>query len=297
MESASAPAGNAPAPAPTTALATPIPEAPAAKAPEGPSNSYPATDWRHTLPDDVREEASLKLMQDVPSLAKSYLHAQKMVGANKVPLPGKHATEDDIQRFYDQIGRPALDKYEVKAPKDAKFVDDGFLKELIPIAHKSGVLPAQLEKILSWYEEKAGASATAHKAQVEVQTKEQLGGLQKEWGKAYDQKLGYAKHLLKEKGDPTLMNWLEQTGAGNSPEVIKFLAKLGEDLYKEDNIVNGVPAGKNLYSPSEAMKQANNIMADAAHPYNNPAHPNHAAAVREVSDLFQMAYPGEPSKG
>ena len=44
------------------------------------------TDWRSTLPDDIKADESLKHIQDVPSLAKSYIHAQKMVGSDKISI-------------------------------------------------------------------------------------------------------------------------------------------------------------------------------------------------------------------
>ena len=35
--------------------------------------------WRESLPEDLKEDPSLKSIQDVPGLAKSFIHAQKMV--------------------------------------------------------------------------------------------------------------------------------------------------------------------------------------------------------------------------
>lgn len=252
-----------------------------------------ATDWRSSLPEDIRGEASLKTIHDIPSLAKSYLHAQKMIGANKVPLPSKHATDDDWQKFYDQVGRPAVDKYEVKAPKDAKFIDEAWIKELTPIAHKSGIMPPQLEKLVNWYEEKNAKVASEMQAQKEAEVKAGIAGLQKEWGKAYEQKISYAKQLLKENGDADLIKWIDESGMGNNPNLIKIFSKLGEDRYREDSLASG-GEGKPIYSPAQAVIKANEILVDTSHPYNNPDHPNHKAAVQEVKALYDMVHPEEP---
>ena len=53
------------------------------------------TDWKASLSDDLKADKSLENIKDIESLAKSYVHAQKMVGGDKIPVPNKFATEDD----------------------------------------------------------------------------------------------------------------------------------------------------------------------------------------------------------
>jgi hypothetical protein len=157
-----APPPDAP-PEASSFLAAPTPAAPPqAAAPAAPTNPYPVGDWRHGLPDELRNDDSIKVLNDVHTLAKSYVHARKAIGANKVALPSKHATEDDIQKFYDELGRPALDKYEVQPPKDAKFVDKDTLDKLKPLAHKVGIMPQQLNAILDFYEKDMSETVTKH---------------------------------------------------------------------------------------------------------------------------------------
>ncbi len=73
--------------------------------------------------------------------------------------------------------------------------------------------------------------------------------------------------------------------------LIKFAAKVGELLYKEDTIKGNQGGDGLIMDPQQALQKANNIMADGKHPYNDSSHPNHAAAVREVNELFDTAYP------
>ena len=51
------------------------------------------TDWKASLSDEIRADKSLENIKDIESLAKSYVHAQKLVGAEKIPVPNKHATK------------------------------------------------------------------------------------------------------------------------------------------------------------------------------------------------------------
>ena len=45
-------------------------------------------DWKSGIPEDLRNHPSIANMQDVGSLAKSMVHAQSMVGADKIAVPG-----------------------------------------------------------------------------------------------------------------------------------------------------------------------------------------------------------------
>ena len=59
-----------------------------------------------SLPEDLRVEPSLRNFTDPASMAKSYVHAQRMIGADKIPLPGKTATDEDWANVWFNLGRP-----------------------------------------------------------------------------------------------------------------------------------------------------------------------------------------------
>ena len=41
-------------------------------------------DWRSSIPEEIRGHKSLDHINDVGALAKSYVHAQSMIGADKI---------------------------------------------------------------------------------------------------------------------------------------------------------------------------------------------------------------------
>ena len=45
------------------------------------------TDWKASLSDEIRSDKSLENIKDIEGLAKSYVHAQKLVGSDKIPVP------------------------------------------------------------------------------------------------------------------------------------------------------------------------------------------------------------------
>ena len=60
-------------------------------------------DWRASLSDDIRNDPSLASIQDVNGLAKSFIHGQRMVGADKVVIPKDDASPDEMNDFYNTV--------------------------------------------------------------------------------------------------------------------------------------------------------------------------------------------------
>ena len=115
-----------------------------------------STDWKASLSDEVRADKSLENIKDIESLAKSYVHAQKLVGAEKIPVPNKYATEKDWDAVYEKLGRPkSADGYKYQLPEEQK-VDETALKNFSAQAHKLGLLPTQAQGVVNFYNEMIG---------------------------------------------------------------------------------------------------------------------------------------------
>ena len=97
----------------------------------------PAVNFIDTLPEDIRAEPSLKNFSDIGGLAKSYVHAQRLIGSDKVPIPGKSATEEDWDMVYSRLGRPTdVNGYEIEMPKAFEEKDSQRFREA---AFKAGL--------------------------------------------------------------------------------------------------------------------------------------------------------------
>lgn len=294
------PEAAAPAAAPVTTSQTETllaPKTEAAPAPATTETAAPTVNgdevhgWMKDMPDDLKGNASLKRYTDIQSLAKAYINSEKMIGKDKVVLPDQHATDEDWQNFFQKVGLPeSVDKYEVKGPKDAKYVEAEAIAELKPLAHKLGILPKQLEGILNWYEERSGKVIGTHTQAEQAKLAGGVADLKKEWGQAFDTKLSWAARLMDENAIDGLEELRNNPQFGSNPVLLKFLAKVGEGLYKEDTIRNGEHGGRFILSPAEAQERINAITGDSAHPYFNPEHPNHSKAVDEVKKLYDTAH-------
>lgn len=255
-----------------------------APAPQVSANSY--EDFIKSLDPEIGSDPSLKVFKDVKDLAKSYVHAQKMLGKDKAVLPGKNSTPEEWKQLFHKLGVPQeLDKYEIK--KGEKYVaSDEVINEFKKIAFESNLLPDQAQKMLDWFNDRASGNMT--KAQQEQQSRMEQGwqSLEKEWGAGFEKNIQAAKMVVKEFGNAEVIDYLNETGLGDDPKLVKFLAQIGQNL-KEDSFKEEAVSHLSM-TPQEAKKKYTEIMGDANHPYRNPQHPGHKEAVAEVGKLFEI---------
>lgn len=278
--------GGNPAPAPTPAPA-PSPEPTPTPAP---TISFPEN-WKEALPEDIRQDPSLGAIKDIQNLAKSYVNAQKMVGKEKIVIPDQHATAEDWKGVFKKLGLPeSVDKYNVKA--------DGFQKEFIDefkqAAYGMNLMPKQAEDLLGFYKGFSEKSLTAQAEAQKAQSLEEINGLKKEWGNAFDKNLLIAKGALEQFADPETKQYIETSGLGNDVRLIKLLASIGNKM-GDDQFVG--EAKKQMgTTPAEAQKRVNDVLGDKNHPYWNKSHPSHKDAVNEVFKLHEYIAESEKVK-
>ena len=96
----------------------------------------PKVDFKSLIPDAYKEEKALQNFQDMDGFVKSFLHSQRLVGSDKIPIPNKYATDEDWNAVYEKLGRPkSSDGYEYNLGKETK-LDDNSLKAFSAEAHK-----------------------------------------------------------------------------------------------------------------------------------------------------------------
>lgn len=272
-----------------------------------PPGNPPTTDWRTSLPDDLRTEKVFESIKGKdwneagPVLAKNYVNAQRMVGADKLVVPGPHATPEETAAFYGKLGRPDTpDKYTYKLPEGLpaeqinKPLLDGWLKEL----HEAGVPLKQADRIVSKYLADQFAESKAAKQAEAKKIADWETSLKQEFGAKYDEKLNYAQWSLKEFGgtDGKLAKFLDETGLGSHPEVVKFFADVGLRMSDDKARTGGArpPAfgsGPNTAAEAQAaLNMFNNDQEKQKALFDN-RHLGHDAAVAERTRLFQMAFP------
>ena len=249
-------------------------------------------DFKSLIPAEYKEEKALQNFQDMKGFVKSYLHSQKLVGADKIPVPNKHATDEDWNEVYTRLGKPeSPDGYKFNLPKDNNKLDDNSLKAFSEQAHKLGLLPHQADGIIKYYNELANAAEVDTNSKAETSRLQAEEALRKEFGPAYNNKLSAAKNLASATlGSDFLSNTVLKDGSklGDNPTVVKAFADLAGKL-SEDTIVKGDSPS---YMTVKEIDQQLDKIRQPGSAYWDKTHPNHNAAVQEAYKLQELKQNG-----
>jgi hypothetical protein len=246
--------------------------------------------WMELLPEDLREDATLKSIQDFPSMAKMLVSGQKMIGADKIMVPGKESTDEDWGKIFNKLGRPEKsDGYALAKPEIPEGMpwDDKAVLAFQEIAHKAGLLPKQAKDLFNWYNGIAAEAYTGTQKATQEAYDGAVAALKKEWGAAYDQKLELSRAAIRAFASEEDIKALDE-GLGNDPRMIKLFAKIGSQI--SEGKLKGTDG---VNTPIEAQGQINAILGDPKHPYHIKGHPEHASAVNAMQELYKQIYPVE----
>ena len=242
--------------------------------------------FKDVIPEKYKDEKALSNFTSMDDFVKSYLSAQRLVGANKVAIPNKMATDEDWEEVYSKLGRPAK-------PEDYKYsfseeeINQDQLKNFNETAHRIGLLPKQAERIIKFYNEMNTQAEVDNQKMFEVKQTEAMADLKKEFGPTYTKRLDQAKKLAVETlGNDMLNNTILKDGTrlGDSVEVIKAFSMLADKL-SEDEIIKG--EGTGYQTASEIEKEISELTEDGS-PYWQKTHPNHAKTVDRVFKLREQ---------
>ena len=250
------------------------------------TTEQPTVNFKDSIPQEYREEKSLENINSMEDLLKGYVHAQKLVGSNKIPVPNKHATEEDWNDVFKKLGAP-------DNPEDYKYnlkdveMDQNQVSEFNKTAHQLGLLPKQAEGLIKFYNEMNGNIAATQEeqaAQAQLNTETEL---KKEYGPQFAKRLDQAKKLaVSTLGQEFLENTYLKDGSrlGDNLSVIKAFSSLADKL-SEDEIIKG--DGTGYMTAKEIEKEISDLTQEGS-PYWNKTHPNHQKNIQEVLKLREM---------
>ena len=254
-------------------------------------------DWKAALPQDLRDDPTVARLGSVADAMKMLVHAQRLVGRDRVAIPGADAPEEDWNALHDRLGRPERpEDYDLALPEGAPGdvpVDEALAGRFREQAHRLGLLPRQVQGLYAWF-----MGEQAQGAEVAASAAEEAGAtLRREWGASYARNLDAARRAGRMLGGETLLKHLDDSGIGNDPQVIRALARAGRLLAEADAPEAGAADG---FAPigEAARGEIARLQGDAAFmaAYRDRQHPDHGSAMSRMRGLFEAAYPG-PAPG
>jgi hypothetical protein len=267
-----------------------------------PSEATPeaANDWRDAIGEDIRHDPSLQSIRDVGNLAKSYVHAQRMVGRDKIALPGESGTPEEWSDFDARSGRPTeAANYDLTANIPAGMEsenDSGVLAGFKDAALAAGLRNNQAQAVLDYYYSMSGSMGEERNQMLEQGRADTETELRREYGKAYDERIGFAKDALAQFGSDDLaeMELADGSKVGNNPHFAKMLANVGlfiREKIGEDSL-EGDKRLQNMMTPQDAHDQRLDLMRPGG-PYWDKNHPQHKDFVQRALELAEHEFPEE----
>jgi hypothetical protein len=244
--------------------------------------------WYDSLPEDMREDQNITKFDSVESLGKSWLNAQRLIGADKIPMP---QTDDDWENTYNRLGRPEdVAGYEVKAPEGVE-IDSELQGSFLQTAHSLGLNQKQVEGLANWQFEQGANTQQASQQQSEQAFNEAMNGLKSEWGNAFEQNANVAVRAASEflsDDDKAFIENAKIDGieVGNHPMFLKLFHNVGKQMM-EGSKLEGL-GSEAIKTPDEMEDERNSLMANPA--YMDSRHPEHKQIVKKVQNLFQQQF-------
>lgn len=247
-------------------------------------------DLYNMIPEDLRDHPSLSPIKDVGNLAKSYINAQQLIGADKLPAP-KNPSEEQLSAIYNYLGKPeSADAYEFAV--DGNIITEEVATSYKDVAHKLNLTPQQASGILDYYKGLADSSQQQAGQQMEFQREEVENNLKKEWGQAYNEKIAGAGQAINQFGSPEMLEWqlADGTKLGNHPEFIKAFANISDfrqSVTSEDTITNATSS--RAMTPKEAQAEIDSIMSSSEYTDRKNVVAR-TRAIERVQELYGMIY-------
>lgn len=232
---------------------------------------------------DLKEVKALQNFKDVDGLAKSYVHLNGLLGKKFEEL-----SPDELEGFYSKLGRPDSSAgYSLPDSPNDELVN--WYKDK---AFDLGLNQNQTRKLMDSYTEiEAMKIKEAQDAQTQV-TQGWLEEIKKDFGGTFEKRVEVAKKAVHAYGGDELKDYLNKSGLGNHPAMVKAFAKIGRELL-EDRMTESDASRQFGLTPQEALHKVATLKRDPdfMKSYKSAMAPGHAESVQEIQDLYKIAYP------
>jgi len=245
--------------------------------------------------DDTRGDQLTKSFKGLPDLVKSHRAAQKLVGRNKIVIPGDDAPDEEWDNVFKALGMPEKAEdykltYAETVPQELQNKEN--LAWYHQTARKYRLLPWQAAGIFKdWNDVQSGL----HKKVLDdfnVSLETGMSKLKDKLGATFNEKMDACDTIINavtdgiEEGDD-IRERLEND-VRRDPRVAQVFIRLGE-MISEDRMGLIIKQSSFGIKPSEALAQIEEIKQDPA--YLKEDDPKHKGLVERMTTLMRIAYP------
>lgn len=218
--------------------------------PGGEGNPGQVPGWVSGLTADLRENELVKAHAKPSDFVKAAL-AWKSKADGAIVKPGEGATPEEVEAYHKAMGIPA--KAEEYQLAENELLGKDFAKAQRELFLKHGLTQDQAKALYEENVKQLQSGAEALKQANQTARAEAETALKKEFGESYTQKLSEARTALKRFAPADVISYLDKTGLGNNPGLIKMFAAIQAQI-GGDSLLGGSNAGGGT-DPKEEVKR------------------------------------------
>ena len=247
-----------------------------------------AANWYDGFPEDIRSNQNVTKFESAEVMAKSWINAQHMIGADKIPMP---QSEEDWGNVYSRLGRPDEANMYAIDPVEGFEVNEEQQNAFKEFAFGQGLSQNQIQALATWDMERQTSAGTASEESAQAALDEAQNSLKSEWGEAHEQNVNIAARTAAEfmgdEGKAFFENAkIDGIPAGEHPALLKLFHSVGKGMMEPGKLEGIANEGKQ--TPQEIEDSRNALMANPA--YMDRNHPEHAAVKRKVEAAFKLQF-------
>jgi uncharacterized protein GlcG (DUF336 family) len=198
-----------------------------------------------------------------------------------------------LDNIYSRLGRPEnASGYDISV--DGNLITEEIATEYADMAHKLRLTPEQANGVLEYYRNSINQSDEQMQQVVQEQAEQTTAELQREWGRAFEQKVALAREVVDQFAGSEILQLRLDDGTliGNHPAFIKAFAAIGDfksTVTSEDTISDS--AMNRQFTPAQAQAEVDAMLNDKSHAYWDRKNPvARERAVQRMQDLMAMIH-------
>ncbi len=223
--------------------------------------------WLSSLDETYQQDPLINKFASANELAKSHISAQRMIGADKVVIPGQSATPDEWRAVYQKLGAPQdPSNYELE---QTDVFDETSFDAFKNKAYELGLSNQQAKEIAGLYADQVNTGRQVLEQRAEEVRFSGEQELRQQFGDHFDQRLEMARsasQTVMNENDLKIFSEVQLADGrllGDHPAIVRAFTKVAE-LLGEDNLVGETTE---MVMSSQDAKQRYNEVVQQGSPY------------------------------
>lgn len=197
---------------------------------------------------------------------------------------GSEISDSERNIIYERLGRPKdHDGYDLTGIVPETY-NQGVVEEFKKKAHETGMSAEGVRKMAEWYKGLELQQRDAMEKSKQIQADHYVLELKKDFGTNFDTEVKNARKALDAYTDQAFRKYMDDTGLGNHPALVKAFAKIGREL-SEDKLVQSDTATRLAKSDELRRNEIARLRADKD--FMSRYRRGDSAAVQRLNSLYQ----------